>query len=82
MPSIAHEDRLPINYFRYIVMGKKSLPDSETKHEVFWGSVADIGDNLGMLEEGLSEQIYQTKTRGQSLLKIIRWGRFTELYRR
>ncbi|GJJ14767.1 hypothetical protein Clacol_009035 [Clathrus columnatus] len=63
--TISHEDGVPIKYFRYIVMGKKHLPYSETKHEVFWGAITDIGDNLSKLEGGLEEQVYQTKTKGE-----------------
>lgn len=64
-PFVTHEDGVPIEYFRYIIMGKKHLPDSETKHEVFWGAVADIGNNLSALDEGLEEQVYSTKTKGE-----------------
>jgi hypothetical protein len=40
------------------------LPDAKAKHEVFWASVVNIGDNLQALESGLEERAYQTKTRG------------------
>jgi len=52
--------------FRLITVGKKRLPDPEIagKKEVFWGSVVTFGDDLKVLEEGLGENTYETKTRG------------------
>ncbi|KIJ54371.1 hypothetical protein M422DRAFT_775501 [Sphaerobolus stellatus SS14] len=55
----------PNEFFRYIVMGKKHFPKTESKHEVFWASVVDVGEDVTKLDEGLSEQVYQTKTRGE-----------------
>ncbi|KAJ2934475.1 hypothetical protein H1R20_g2634, partial [Candolleomyces eurysporus] len=53
-------------HYRMITIGKKKLPDPEAKgrHEVFWGTVTSIGDDLLGLVEGLGPKTYETKTRG------------------
>ena len=63
--SIPVEDR--IKPYRYILVGKKRLPDVHASHEVLWGSVTSVGDNLSSLKEELGSQTYQTQTLGASL---------------
>jgi hypothetical protein len=62
-PASAPQDSSK-SQFRQIAIGKKRLPDTEAKHEVFWATVVNVGDDLEALESGLEEQVYQTKTRG------------------
>lgn len=58
--------------FRLIPIGKKSLQDPEAggsgkgggRKQVFWATVATIGDDLKKLQDGLGEKTYETKTRG------------------
>ncbi|KAF8510197.1 hypothetical protein BU17DRAFT_98342 [Hysterangium stoloniferum] len=63
-PSPAPQSR-PDQFFRYMVLGKKHLPFSSGKHEVFWATVVDVGHDLANLDYGLQRQVYQTKTRGE-----------------
>jgi hypothetical protein len=53
-------------HYRLITIGKKKLPDPAAKgrHDVFWGTVTSIGDDLLGLVEGLGPKTYETKTRG------------------
>nr|XP_024375297.1 uncharacterized protein LOC112282179 isoform X2 [Physcomitrium patens] len=51
--------------FRYIVMGRKSLPDAaKGKSRPYWGFVELITSNPEDLKKMLSEGEYDTKTRG------------------
>ena len=69
-PQTANESK---KKFRLIPIGKKSLPDPEAsgggkgggRKQVFWATVATIGDDLKTLQDGLGEKTYETKTRGQ-----------------
>ncbi|KAF8887115.1 hypothetical protein BD779DRAFT_1611599 [Infundibulicybe gibba] len=58
----------PRQHFRLITIGKKQLPDTNApqagKRGVFWATVTSVGDDLQLLEKGLGEKSYQTKTRG------------------
>ncbi|OSD06253.1 hypothetical protein PYCCODRAFT_1450228 [Trametes coccinea BRFM310] len=58
--------------FRLLLIGKKGLPDPDAggggkgggRKQVFWATVATVGDDLKKLEEGLGPKTYETKTRG------------------
>ena len=57
--------------FRLITIGKKRLPDPQSpganesrRKELFWATVTAVGDDLTLLEKGLGEKSYETKTRG------------------
>jgi len=56
-------------FYRLITMGKKQLPDPDHsgRKDIFWATVATVGEDLDLLEEGLGEKSYETKTRGSSI---------------
>lgn len=57
-------------HFRLIIIGKKSLPGpGHGKHDPFWATVINVGENLHNLEEGFGEKSYETKTRGMYLFQ-------------
>ena len=70
--------------FRLLAVGRKHLPSpgtAGTSHEVLWGEVIEVGDNLAGLRNRLGPYTYQTKTRGEPSA----WESFTgerELTRR
>ncbi|KAF2590153.1 hypothetical protein F2Q70_00040133 [Brassica cretica] len=49
---------------RFIVMGKKTLPDPSKKSQPFWGFVEMVTKNVEDVKEALKGEEYQTKTRG------------------
>lgn len=49
---------------RLLTVGRKRLPEVDS-HERNWGFVDVVTDSAGELEEGLSEETYATKTRGE-----------------
>jgi hypothetical protein len=57
-------------HYRLITVGKKHLPDPEPggkgkgRKQMFWAVVTSVGDDLHLLEQGLGEKTYETKTRG------------------
>ena len=57
-------------HYRLISIGKKSLPDpshggsGHGRNDAFWATVTAVGDNLEILNKGLGEKTYETKTRG------------------
>ncbi|KAF8182734.1 hypothetical protein K438DRAFT_1908030 [Mycena galopus ATCC 62051] len=55
-------------HYRLITVGKKTLPDPDSRRggrkESFWATVTAVGDDLDALESGLGEHTYDTKTRG------------------
>ncbi|KAJ7496530.1 hypothetical protein FB451DRAFT_1074549 [Mycena latifolia] len=55
-------------HYRLITIGKKTLPDPDSRRggrkESFWATVTAVGDDLDALEKGLGEKVYETKTRG------------------
>ncbi|KAF9229058.1 hypothetical protein BS17DRAFT_742669 [Gyrodon lividus] len=63
VPASEMKDQ-PKKRFRLLTIGKKRLPEAEGGHEIFWASVTAVGDDLHMLERGLGEKSYETKTRG------------------
>ncbi|KAJ6477063.1 hypothetical protein C8R45DRAFT_1008689 [Mycena sanguinolenta] len=67
VPASAPFD-MPKKHYRLITIGKKTLPDPESRHggkkESFWATVTAVGDDLDTLEKGLGEHTYETKTRG------------------
>ncbi|OBZ79845.1 hypothetical protein A0H81_01472, partial [Grifola frondosa] len=69
VPS-AEPTNLPKKHFRLLMVGKKGLPDPEQggkgggRKQIFWATVATVGEDLKKLEEGLGARTYETKTRG------------------
>ena len=63
-------------HYRLITVGKKKLPDPAAKgrHDVFWGTVTSIGDDLLDIVEGLGPKTYETKTRGLYIYLFIAAG--------
>jgi hypothetical protein len=55
--------------FRFIAVGKKSLPDPEArgKKPIFWATIVTVGKDLGKLRDELGVKEYETKTRGKGL---------------
>ncbi|CAN8293024.1 unnamed protein product [Cochlearia groenlandica] len=49
---------------RFIVMGKKSLPDPSKKSQPFWGFVEMVTENVEDVKKALKGVEYETKTRG------------------
>ncbi|CAF2258206.1 unnamed protein product [Brassica napus] len=49
---------------RFIVMGKKTLPDPSKKSQPFWGFVEMVTKKVEDVKEALKGEEYQTKTRG------------------
>ncbi|XP_019095082.1 PREDICTED: uncharacterized protein LOC104756000 isoform X2 [Camelina sativa] len=49
---------------RFIVMGKKSLPDPSKKSQPFWGFVEMVTTNVEDVKTALKGEEYETKTRG------------------
>ena len=66
-------------YFRLLLVGKKALPDPDAgggskgggRKQVFWATVSTVGEDLKTLEEGLGEKTYETKTRGEALMRAV-----------
>ncbi|OCH89571.1 hypothetical protein OBBRIDRAFT_794158 [Obba rivulosa] len=61
--------------FRLIVLGKKSLPDPDKgrgRGNIFWATVATVGEDLLKLQEGLGPREYETKTRGHRTVSAAR----------
>lgn len=63
--------------FRFVSLGKKSLPDPEAdggggggggRKEMFWGVVTTVGEDLEKLADGLGPKQYETKTKGETAL--------------
>ncbi|ESQ35135.1 hypothetical protein EUTSA_v10009697mg [Eutrema salsugineum] len=50
---------------RFIVMGKKTLPDPSKKSQPFWGFVEMVTTNVEDVKNALKGEEYETKTRGQ-----------------
>merc|ERR1712093_6872 len=52
--------------YRLLTCGRKHLPFSvdEGSHEVEWGLVSAVGDDLKALKDALGSSTYETKTRG------------------
>ncbi|CAN0880358.1 Splicing factor U2af large subunit B [Linum grandiflorum] len=50
---------------RFIVMGRKSLPDPSKKGRPFWGFVDLVTTNLDHVKDALKPKEYQTSTRGK-----------------
>lgn len=71
-PSHSHSDNastgdLDHKPHRLIVVGRKRIPLTATgKHEVLWGKVVEVGDDLRALREKLGKSEYETKTLGRS----------------
>ncbi|KAJ7189068.1 hypothetical protein C8R46DRAFT_879053 [Mycena filopes] len=54
-------------HYRLVTLGKKTLPDPDTRggrKQTFWATVTAVGDDLDALERGMGEKTYETKTRG------------------
>lgn len=49
---------------RLLTVGRKRMPDVE-RHERNWGFVDAVTDSVRELEDGLREETYETKTRGE-----------------
>ncbi|VVA91573.1 unnamed protein product [Arabis nemorensis] len=49
---------------RFIVMGKKTLPDPSKKSQPFWGFVEMVTKNVEDVKNALKGEDYETKTRG------------------
>ena len=69
VPAPATQDESKKHY-RLVTIGKKHLPDPEAggkgkgHKQIFWADVTSVGDDLHVLEKGLDEKEYETKTRG------------------
>ncbi|KAJ6483852.1 hypothetical protein C8R47DRAFT_1017555 [Mycena vitilis] len=67
VPAAAELDTTGKHY-RLVTLGKKKLPDPDAHHggrkESFWATVTAVGDDLEVLEKGMGEKTYETKTRG------------------
>ncbi|KAJ7744609.1 hypothetical protein B0H16DRAFT_1559596 [Mycena metata] len=67
VPAAAELDESRKHY-RLITLGKKTLPNADSRRggrkETFWATVTAVGDDLDVLEEGMGEKTYETKTRG------------------
>ncbi|CAN1306161.1 hypothetical protein LINPERPRIM_LOCUS26728 [Linum perenne] len=50
---------------RFIVMGRKSLPDPSKKGRPFWGFVDLVTTNLDHVKDALKSKEYETATRGK-----------------
>jgi hypothetical protein len=57
--------------YRLLVIGRKRLPDAGD-HERNWGFVEAVSNSESELEQGLREQTYKTKTRGERVVPAAR----------
>jgi hypothetical protein len=57
--------------YRLLVIGRKRLPDADD-HERNWGFVEAVSNSESELEQGLREQAYETKTRGERVVPAAR----------
>lgn len=51
--------------YRMMAIGQKHLPNISDRGQQAWGFVESVSDNPKKIEEGLREQHYRTKTRGE-----------------
>ncbi|KAB1218230.1 hypothetical protein CJ030_MR3G026110 [Morella rubra] len=51
--------------FRFMVIGKKRLPDPSKKGEPYWGFVEMVTTNIDDVKNALKEEEYDTSTRGR-----------------
>ena len=82
-----HDKRKPPNptAYRLVSLGKKRMPSPSAalksgqkpggiggRHsEAIWATVVDIGQDLNKVAEGMGEQRYSTKTRGESGMHCV-----------
>ncbi|XP_038717731.1 uncharacterized protein LOC120010892 isoform X2 [Tripterygium wilfordii] len=52
---------------RFIVMGRKSLPDPSKKRQPYWGFVELVTTNIDDVKTALKGEEYDTKTRGRRI---------------
>ncbi len=57
--------------YRRIVIGRKKLPDVESRERV-WEFVERVSQNPEKIEDELDEEVYETKTRGERKLPAAR----------
>lgn len=63
-------------HYRLLTFGRKHLPASrdEGAHEVEWGRITAVGDDLKELKEALGPSTYETKV-GSALRPFIQAGK-------
>lgn len=50
---------------RVIEIGKKRLPDPDSKHDVLWGLVVSVSEDKSSLKDVFGAREYETKTKGE-----------------